>query len=364
MPRQDIKTGHPARAGFYWAHREGKEPVIAQFTRKKTSAGEQCAWLQRVSDDPTAEKQPAPLEDVTGYSVATKTEVEKALAREPTKDECIKAALKAFRSQAALYQGYRRVDIPQSRRLAVSQHVQVGMLEDCRVEAFADDGQIVVVSYLRRPDHRRNEPPDAPRPRRYGAWHWTEVDAQDEPLLAPRARDAFALSFSQRPLSSLLSRLIGGNLQDSPDYQRSYVWTDADRERFLDSVFAQRDLGKFAILRRRYPHRDEILDGKQRLLTLLGFYSSQFAHRGAYWHELAYSDRNVILSQGVPVAEVHETQSRAYVLETFLELNTAGVPQSAEHLAHVRELLNDERAREAAQLAQSGVGFDIGAQSD
>lgn len=351
MQKQDIKTGDPVRQGYYWAHRDGSEPVIAQFTRKKTKAGEQCAWLQYVSEDPTAVKEPVPLEGVTGYHVATKTEIEKALAREPTNQERIDAALKGFRDHASIYQGYRKVDIPQSRRLTIGQSVEVGRLEECRVEALGDDGQIVVISHLPLPDRDRKESQTS-RKRVYGAWHWTEVDVVGVPLLPARARDAHPLHFSQMQLSSLLSRLITGNLQDSPDYQRGYVWTDEDRERFLDSVFAHRDLGKLAILRRKYPHRDEILDGKQRLLTLLAFYSSQLAHRGAYWHELAYQDRAIILSQLVSVAEVHETESRAYILETFLELNTAGVPQSAEHLEHVRKLLEEERAKEGTSVAQ------------
>jgi hypothetical protein len=352
MQDKDMRTGQPARQGFYWAHRAGQEPVIAQFARKKTQAGVECAWLQHVSNDPTAVKQPVVLANVVGYSIATKAEVETALARELTREEHIDAALKRFREHAQLHQGYRHVDIPALRRVALGQPVRVGLLEECRVEALADDGQVVVVSYWapRRARHSF-EPPSSPV-RVFNAWHWTEVEADAPPTARPFSRDAFPLNFSQMHLESLLRMLVGGNLLDNPDYQRDYVWTDADRERLMDSVFAQRDIGKFAILRRKYPARDEILDGKQRLLTLLAFYASQFPYRGVYWHELAGQDRIVLMSTIVHVATIQETESRAYALEMFLEMNTAGVPQSTEHLAHVRALLEAERAKDAAE-AQS-----------
>jgi hypothetical protein len=349
MQEKDIQTGEPARQGFYWAHREGQEPVIAEFTRKKNKTGAVCAWLQHVSDDPTAVKKPVALQgDVIGYRKATKEEVLNALKREPTREENIEAALKRFQDNARVYRGYRHVEIPQVRRLTVDQPVRVGLLEECRVEALADDGQVVVVSYWRRRRERACAPQEPPA-RVFNAWHWTEVEADTAPTAQPFPREAFPLTFSQMHIESLFHMLVGGNVIDSPDYQRDYVWTEADRERLLDSVFAQRDIGKFAILRRRHPARDEILDGKQRLLTLLAFYASQFPYRGVYWHELAWRDRNVLSSTIVHVAYIEETQSRAFALEMFLEMNTAGVPQSPEHLAHVRALLEAERAKEVAE---------------
>ncbi len=50
----------------------------------------------------------------------------------------------------------------------------------------------------------------------------------------------------------------------------------------------------------------------------------------------------------VQIARVDEDRyTRADLLRIFLEVNAGGVPQSDEHLNHVRELLAAEEANEA-----------------
>lgn len=137
-------------------------------------------------------------------------------------------------------------------------------------------------------------------------------------------------------------------LDSAPDFQRDYVWTPDDQQRYLDSLMAGRDLGRFIIVNRPYPNRDQVLDGKQRLNCLMMFLRSEISWRGLHWHEMTPGDRSRLENRVVQIAKVDEGRySKADLLRIFLEVNAGGVPQSDEHLARVREMLAQEESQQA-----------------
>jgi hypothetical protein len=341
----------PERQGFYWVRTTAGAVLIAEFCRNaKTKA---ATWIHHVAEEPTAKKE---LVDVTAsvcdWAKAEKADVEKARKRLLTLEERVQKAVDAYCNNIRLYEGHKPYPIPEARKFAIGDAVIVGNLKSPRVVGLAHDGQTVVVEYSsERSSNRGSRFEEAPDyETEIGAWYWTHVLKADR----PKVHSAFSKenrmygAFSAISLDFFLGHYLERGLDDSPEFQRDYVWTDKDKEAYLDSLFMGRDVGRFIKLKRKFPHSEVLLDGKQRLNTLVAFYTGHLAYKGMFYHELAFIDMNRFDNTVLQVATLEEERySRADLLEIFLEVNCAGVPQSEEHLEHVRRLLDEERTRSA-----------------
>ena len=127
----------------------------------------------------------------------------------------------------------------------------------------------------------------------------------------------------------------------NPDYQRDYVWTEEDEELLIDSIFLNADIGKFVLIRTndaRYLY--DILDGKQRLHTLIRFYENRFPYKGMYYNDLSPRDKNTFISHMISVGEIEETD-RKIILEQFLRLNRSGRKMDESHLRKVERMIGE-----------------------
>ncbi len=341
------KDKAPARQGFYLActaaDDEDADGVVAEWREYDKKEGKR--WWIHTSDDPTVAKTPKPLEGVVRWGKATQAQVEAALKRELTLDERIEEAYQAYRRHVSLYPEYP-ADPPASRRIQVGDELELGNLKQVVAVAVKDEGRVIVYSFR---DIRHSYGKDLDHGTSYRAEHWIKLipkkTRRNDVILS---RDSLLTGgFSSGHLSSLLSDVVRG-LDSTPDYQRDYVWTEEDQQRYLDTLMSGRDLGRFIIVDRKYPLPDQVLDGKQRLNCLNLFVRSEIAWRGVYWHELSQRDRNRLDDRVVQIARIDEGRyTRADLLRIFLEVNAGGVPQSDEHLEHVRQLLAAEEAQEA-----------------
>lgn len=222
---------------------------------------------------------------------------------------------------------------------AVGDRVQVGHLPNCVVEEVMDDGAM----YLIRVTTKNNV--------EYSCWAWTSVRPLDDDKDTPFAKRDSALSrlhYSNRSMYSLLSFHYLFGVDFKPDYQRGSVWDEEDREKLLDSIFAGREIGRFVFKQLPFNRTNddgnyyEIVDGKQRMLTLLAFYENRFPYKGAFYNDLSALDKNWFMDASIGVAELDQNTTRAEVLEVFLALNEGGKPVAKEVLDHARELLKGE----------------------
>lgn len=156
------------------------------------------------------------------------------------------------------------------------------------------------------------------------------------------------LHYSNRSMYSLLSYHYLFGVDFNPDYQRGSVWDEEDREKLLDSIFAGREIGRFVFKQLPFNRANddgnyyEIVDGKQRLLTLLAFYENRFPYKGVFYNDLSVLDKNWFMDASIGIAELNQNATRAEVLEVFLALNEGGKPVAKEVLDHARELLKNE----------------------
>lgn len=351
--KKDFQTDAPTRQGFYevvMADDAAVNPggkLIAEWREYKKAQGK--VWWYHTSVDPTVAKAPVLLKGVAGWRAADKAAIEKALERELTVAEKVGKSYKSYASDRSLYPPML-FPVPENRRLQVGDEVQIGNLDNVFVLALHDDGEAVTV----RHDHisRRHEP--SPPGQATGTWHWTDVlkvgDSGTTRFADSSVMDR--VNYSNSSIDSVISHMLKCGVHDNPDYQRGYVWTEEDKRLYLDSLFEGRELGRFIFVRYDYPRGDELFDGKQRLSTLLALVQSRLPYKGIYWHELSQRDRNVVEGRSVQFAQLNGNQvTRLDLLKIFLAVNAAGVPQTEEHLNHVRGLIAEEEAKMAAAKA-------------
>ncbi len=232
--------------------------------------------------------------------------------------------------------------VPANRKLVVGDEVVVGNLKDCRVaELFAED-RIVVIDHH---DLKEVHGQIVDNGRVYGCWPWVDVfkksDAKDTSFALRRINNHYISS----SVDSLLHRAFKNGIDGNAEYQRGYAWSLEDKQRFIESIFRGRDLGKFIFISYPWPKNDYVvLDGKQRMNALMEFVTSQFTYRGLYWHEMSIRDRYQFEDCSVQYANLDgERYSKIDLLEMFLDINAAGVPQTEDHLIKIRKMLTKEK---------------------
>jgi len=149
------------------------------------------------------------------------------------------------------------------------------------------------------------------------------------------------LNFSQRAISSLLHMYYYSGLDLNPDYQRSDVWGQEDKVLLIDSIFKNIDIGKFTIIRRPFKENTqsyEILDGKQRMITILEFFEDRFEYKGLKFSELHWEDQHHFSEYNISHSEASNL-SREQKYRYFINLNITGKPIDPKHLERVRTLL-------------------------
>lgn len=226
-----------------------------------------------------------------------------------------------------------------SYRFEVGDSVSIGALKNCVVDEVCENGKYYGIKYGK----------DGAC---YGYWSWLDVRPIPTSLEAKYAQKdspLFRMSFSNRSIESLLHMYYYFGVDMEPDYQRGSVWNDEDRVKLLDSIFAGREIGRFVF--REVPYEEslekkcmyEVVDGKQRLMTLCAFYENRFPYRGCFYNELPAEDKNWFGSAMTSLASLSDKVTKKEVLEVFVALNQNGRPIEEAVLNHAKKLLDDIR---------------------
>jgi hypothetical protein len=178
---------------------------------------------------------------------------------------------------------------------------------------------------------------------------WTDLflirESEPDSLVS---KESFEFHFNNFSIESLLHMYYGSyaGIDLNPDYQRGLVWTLEDKVSLIDSIFNNIEIGKFVLIHMPYSVRGKsytILDGKQRLTTLIEFYEDGFSYRGFKYSELSRGDQYHFKEFSTSTAKADSNQlTKEMILLYFLRLNTTGKTQTKNHLDHVKELLRKE----------------------
>jgi len=168
--------------------------------------------------------------------------------------------------------------------------------------------------------------------------------------------DTMRLDFCQMMLGDVISSFFYNFGTDmEPEYQRGLVWTLDDKTALLDSIFNNRDIGKFVFIHLGYTGdiMHEMLDGKQRLSAIMDFCEDRYEYNGYTYSQLHPRDRLQIDNYRINVAVTRNLLTRKEKLEYFLTLNTRGRDQTTQHLDKVRGMLTEqiEKEKESEQCS-------------
>lgn len=136
-------------------------------------------------------------------------------------------------------------------------------------------------------------------------------------------------------------------------YQRPFVWGLKENQNLIDSIYKKLEIGKFIVRARSSEFIEEnikkgktnqasadIIDGKQRLFAILEFIRGHYPDsHGNYWDDLSeLAQRTFVNSQNFTYGEIDEKQTDSVVLNTFLNINIAGIPVSEDHIDFVKSI--------------------------
>jgi hypothetical protein len=149
--------------------------------------------------------------------------------------------------------------------------------------------------------------------------------------------------------SYLLEALRGYTERDGldldPDFQRAHVWDEQKQVRYVEFILRGGASGKDIYT--NCPRWDRggvkdfvLVDGKQRLQAVTKFLRSELVIFGKYRFS-DYTDSLRITQAGFKW-HVNDLDTRAEVLQWYLDLNSGGVVHTNEELERVRGLLAEE----------------------
>ncbi len=155
-------------------------------------------------------------------------------------------------------------------------------------------------------------------------------------------KDDIWITFANNSIDSLIHKVYYAGVDFNPDYQRDLVWSIEQKTSLLDSIFNSIDIGKFTFIKHEWSadrvFHYEILDGKQRLSTILEFYEDRIEWRGKKFTELCWKDAHHFTGFPIIQGEVSQlTEQQIYKL--FVKMNTSGTPVSKEHLDKIKSLI-------------------------
>lgn len=172
-------------------------------------------------------------------------------------------------------------------------------------------------------------------------WHeLNKVRSDSFPKSALTKPIQFRMNQTNRNIEGMLLMVHGDHagVDFTPDYQRDYVWTIEDKVKLIDSIFNNVTIGLFVFAKLPYEADEkgyEIIDGKQRLTTLVEFYEDRFPYQGYYYSELSNRDKIHFEEYGVMMGILEKpTEKEKYA--AFLAVNTFGKVMDEKHLDDVR----------------------------
>lgn len=225
-----------------------------------------------------------------------------------------------------------------SYRFDIGERVRYGSMSESVVEESLSDGRIYVIQCARqKPGVEKGETVSYAVP-------WTEIRPLTTANTALEQNRDIKLSFSPYTIEGVLTRYYHFGVDMDPYYQRGYVWEQEDKELLIDSIFSNIRIGELVFAKRDYEMCQssgclyEILDGKQRLDALRGYYENRYPYHGYYFNDLGARDRHVFLERTIPVADLIRPDEET-ILRCFLMLNRTGKRMDAAHLSSVEVML-------------------------
>lgn len=130
----------------------------------------------------------------------------------------------------------------------------------------------------------------------------------------------------------------------NPDFQRFHVWTEEQQIAFVEFFLRGGKTGRVIYFnhpgwQRNYAGEFVLVDGKQRIEALRRFRDNEIKVFGSYLKE--YTDKISWTDYTIRI-NVNTLQTRAEVLQWYIDMNAGGTPHTSEEIEKAKWLLKKE----------------------
>lgn len=190
----------------------------------------------------------------------------------------------------------------------------------------------------------------------------------------------FKLEFPVYTVKKILALHASGNLNLNPGFQRDSVWEDKNKSLLIDSIFQNVPLPSILLWHEKKGHKNiyHVVDGKQRIETLIAFTKSKMAfsydpsvvkkyHGNKEWHDIYEDIDHKVVSYKwicqnakglrrqfdkfpIPAVVIKNANSLEDVRELFVRVNSTGMKLTPSEIRHAR-FLNSKLLLEAERIS-------------
>lgn len=169
------------------------------------------------------------------------------------------------------------------------------------------------------------------------------ISFQDLPKFTRSANRSYDIGWDR--LEFHLAQYIEWSLDLDPDFQRAHVWTRSQQVRYIEFIVMGGGSGKDILTNcpgwdRGGTQNFVLVDGKQRIEAVRAFLRNDFPVFGEHFFRDIKSIRFTTCSFKW---HVNDLETRAEVLQWYLDVNGGGVVHTDEELNRVRGLLDAEK---------------------
>jgi len=164
---------------------------------------------------------------------------------------------------------------------------------------------------------------------------------------APRFRDIPQITLARYKVDIMwkyLQEWIDEHDTDmDPDYQRGYIWSISQKERYIEWIIRGGQSGKDIYFNhpgwfKKWDGRMEVVDGKQRISAALEFLDNKVKAFGYYLNQYADKLDHLTCSFHVHVLDLED---RKELLQWYIDMNDGGTVHTDEDINKVKSLLNE-----------------------
>ena len=243
------------------------------------------------------------------------------------------------------------ISFPKNNELNIGDKCHVGALTNCSIIGKDIRGYYYIKYYAAAWEIAKN--PELKNRPEYRVCHWSEVfPALDNPVIIEFQESN--IRYQNLCIETLVTNYFKFGIDINPEYQRGKVWSEEQQIKLIDSIYKNINIGSICLVEKKwFENHDivsdmyEILDGKQRLTTIIDYISGKFKYKDAYFHELAPYTRDRFYDQQILVGELLLDKNKNYqynkklVLEQFIRLNECGTSMYKSIIDKAIELFNN-----------------------
>lgn len=142
------------------------------------------------------------------------------------------------------------------------------------------------------------------------------------------------------------------NLQLDPDFQRGHVWSESQQKAFIEFFLRGGKTARVIYLNFPSWHREQktayndfvVVDGKQRVEAWRRFFANEIKVFGSYAKDFKDSLR-IMKTMKV---NINDLQTKADVLQWYIDFNSGGVVHTDDEIAKVKRLLAQEKRKKCS----------------